>query len=176
MLDRESLSYSLTNIDSSICEKYATLWEESDTHPDVFLFLQDYPDASPLVQFQVLLFDQVKRWQMKLPCPLDLYFESFPKVAEETSFRRELLLAEWYWCRRTSTTEMINLQVQFPELRDFLKHRREDPAHQSQHRAGNQGDLEGSFVMKTENINKVSELAMSVFSRNANPSRVYLLM
>ena len=50
-----------------LANRYAALWESSDSLPDVFEYLRQHADAPALERLEVLLRDQERRWTTAQP-------------------------------------------------------------------------------------------------------------
>ncbi|HUG90234.1 MAG TPA: protein kinase [Planctomycetaceae bacterium] len=96
---------------------FAALCETSDTPPDVFAFLAEYPEATVRQRADVLLFDQFNRWRQGLGEPVETYFSRCPDVAEHDGLCLELIAEEFAYLQDCGQQPQVaDFQRRFPDL------------------------------------------------------------
>lgn len=102
-------------------DRFAQLWHESQSPPDVDEFLDGLTDLSPREIADVLLVDQSCRWRAGCPIPAEKYLEAWPQVAAEPELKIDLVYGE-YRARsaRGESLDPSSVSNRFPELSDAL--------------------------------------------------------
>jgi eukaryotic-like serine/threonine-protein kinase len=72
-------------------ERFSRLWQDRVSTPDVFSFLAAHPDLLSIDRLEVLLVDQVERWQRGNALPLRIYLSAFADIARDGELIRALV-------------------------------------------------------------------------------------
>jgi serine/threonine protein kinase len=83
-----------TNTTQQLAQRFAQLWEDNTSSPDVFAFLSSHPNVSDADRLGVLLIDQEQRWRRGQAFPLRIYLSAFPKIAAQGEMVRALVDGE----------------------------------------------------------------------------------
>ena len=75
--------------------EFARLWDCQAVNPDPKEFLADYPNATAREVTDVLLVDQVARWQKRIGRPVDDYLRDFPVVSKDPELFLDLVYGEF---------------------------------------------------------------------------------
>lgn len=107
---------SKTSMGASRADEFAALWDNADTSPDVFAFLDESGEASLAAQVDILLVDQEKRWRRGRPLAAEQYFQAFPHISQDPELAARLVAGE-YQIRhgRGERIEPADLIQRFPQ-------------------------------------------------------------
>jgi len=93
-----------------LAERFARLWESSESPPDVFAFLSAHPEATPEEHVEVLRTDMARRWESGDAITTEIYIERSSVLARQPALQVELVLEEYRQRQaRGETTSVIVL-------------------------------------------------------------------
>ncbi len=75
----------------SLAEHFSRLWQESASHPDIFAFLAAHPDVLSVDRLEVILADQVARWQRGKALPIRVYLSAYSDLARDGELIRAIV-------------------------------------------------------------------------------------
>src|SRR5690606_12817251 len=105
----------------SLVRHFATRWERDPHSPDVFDYLQRHPHASLRQKADVLLIDQMHRWQRGVAIPVEEYCARCPDVAGHHRLLLELIAAELdFLTQRGRHVDLDRFFGRFPDVRESV--------------------------------------------------------
>ncbi len=112
-----------------LAEKFQTLWESSNSPPDVFTFLEQNADAKPASKLEVLVCDQRNRWNTKHPLQVEDYLARFPDLASDSDCKLDLAVGEFRARQKTEFSPNIDeFLARFSDISDNLRKMLSDSA------------------------------------------------
>jgi serine/threonine protein kinase/formylglycine-generating enzyme required for sulfatase activity len=110
------------SVEKNLPDRFAALWETSDSPPDVFAFLEEHAEASVRERGNVLLVDQFFRWRSRVELPLEKYFQTCRDIGSDANVKLKLIVEEYqYFERHSERPQLETFVARFPEIRDRLR-------------------------------------------------------
>jgi len=98
------------------------LWEDRDSLPDVFRFIEQHADSGPSQKLAVLLQDQKLRWQTERPLRVEDYLAGIPDFASDTDIKLTLAVGEFQARRDGETSPSIDeFTARFADISHTLR-------------------------------------------------------
>ena len=104
--------------------KFVSLWQSSDSPPDVFGFLRQQGTSDSDHVLAVLLSDQQRRWLTDKPLRVEDYLAGLPDLPANVDWKLQLAIGEFEARRDTARPLSIHeISSRFPDLSDTLRER-----------------------------------------------------
>lgn len=114
----------LPDANDSPVDDYIAQWDLGSV-PDVFAFIQQH-QLSPVDQRDVVIFDQVRRFQAGLELPAETYLERLPELAHDQSARLDIVYGEFRNHRQHGRPAALpEFLTRFPDLSKELSRQAE---------------------------------------------------
>lgn len=108
-------------LDSSLANEFARLWESSPEMPDVFQFLTERSEAAPGEVAAVCAIDQAQRWSRGEQLPVEDYLKQIPRLSDHPPARLQLIVSEFRnEAQHGAIPSVESFVARFPDLRDQL--------------------------------------------------------
>jgi len=105
-----------------LADQYKMLWEDRDSLPDVFRFIEQHADSGPSQKLAVLLQDQKLRWQTERPLRVEDYLAGIPDFASDTDIKLTLAVGEFQARRDGETSPSIDeFTARFADISHTLR-------------------------------------------------------
>lgn len=123
-------SDSKTSIHSSLAERFAAMWDSTNTMPDVLAFLEGSDDVPLEEQVEVLLLDQIHRWRAGKGPLVENYLEALPELSNRPELLWSLVQGEFRIRQSLGDTIAPSTYAErFPQLRDEIMTRLSNQTH-----------------------------------------------
>jgi len=107
--------------EAGLADRYAALWESSDSPPNVFVYLERHSEAPIQDKLATLLHDQQHRWRTDQPLAVEDYLSNLPDLASDQEAKLELVVGEFQARQDSDTVPNVDeFTSRFPDLADSL--------------------------------------------------------
>ena len=107
---------------STLAEIFQALWDSTGSPPDVFAFLEQYPDAEEGAKLAVLRCDQKHRWKTDHPLKVEEYLARLSDLAANSHYKIELAVGEFQARQNGSTSPSIEeFASRFHDISETLR-------------------------------------------------------
>lgn len=105
-----------------LVNQFRTLWTNSDSPPDVFVFLDEHDESELSQKLAVLLQDQQFRWQTGSPLMVEDYLARIPELASDPDIKLTLAVGEFQARRDVDSSPSVGeFTARFADISDTLR-------------------------------------------------------